>query len=161
MDLKQELATKGYAIVPNVISTEQVEIAKKLFREWQATIPDHDNIHAKVDPHGIYKHHYAGHTKHAWYLRTLPEIQAIYKKLWNCDKLITSFDGCCYIAKDLVKKDGCCKMGTYAHQTPVVVKDRVVHVDYCIAAIVSALSASNIGTLASCCGHGKEPGFII
>ena len=32
MDLKQELATKGYANVPNVISTEQVEIAKKLFR---------------------------------------------------------------------------------------------------------------------------------
>ena len=31
MDFKQELETKGYAIIPNVISPEQVEIAKKLF----------------------------------------------------------------------------------------------------------------------------------
>ena len=115
MDLKQELATKGYAIVPNVISTEQVEIAKKLFREWQATIPDHDNVHAKVDPHGIYKYHHAGHTKHAWYLRTLPAVQAVYKKLWDCDKLITSFDGCCYIPKSLTKKDNC---WTHTDQAP-------------------------------------------
>jgi len=115
MDLKQELEANGYAIIPNVISAEQVEIAKKLFREWQATIPDHDNIHAKVDPHGIYKHHYAGHTKHAWYLRTLPKVQAVYKKLWNCDKLITSFDGCCYIAKDLAKRDNC---WTHTDQAP-------------------------------------------
>ena len=77
MDFKQELATKGYAIIPNVISPEQVEIAKKLFREWQGTIPDHDKVHSKIDPHGIYKYHYAGHTKHAWFLRMLPEVQAI------------------------------------------------------------------------------------
>ena len=115
MDLKQELETKGYAIIPNVISPEQVEIAKKLFREWQGTIPDHDKVHSKIDPHGIYKYHYAGHTKHAWYLRTLPEVQAIYKKMWNCEKLITSFDGCCYIPKDLTKKDNC---WTHTDQAP-------------------------------------------
>ena len=115
MDFKQELATKGYAIIPNVISPEQVEIAKKLFREWQGTIPDHDKVHSKIDPHGIYKYHYAGHTKHAWFLRTLPEVQAIYKKMWDCDKLITSFDGCCYIPKDLTKKDNC---WTHTDQAP-------------------------------------------
>ena len=115
MNIRERLETNGYAVIPNVISTEQVEIAKKLFREWQKAIPDHDKIHAKVDPHGIYKHHYAGHTKHAWYLRTLPEVQAIYKQLWNCDKLITSFDGCCYIAKDLTKKDSC---WTHTDQAP-------------------------------------------
>ena len=115
MDVKQQLETKGYAIIPNVISPEQVEIAKKLFREWQGTIPDHDKVHSKIDPHGIYKYHYAGHTKHAWYLRTLPEVQAIYKKMWDCDKLITSFDGCCYIPKDLTKKDNC---WTHTDQAP-------------------------------------------
>ena len=115
MDFKQQLETKGYAIIPNVISPEQVEIAKKLFREWQGTIPDHDKIHSKIDPHGIYKQHYAGHTKHAWFLRLLPEVQAIYKKMWGCDKLITSFDGCCYIPKDLTKKDNC---WTHTDQAP-------------------------------------------
>ena len=115
MDFKQQLETKGYAIIPNVISPEQVEIAKKLFREWQGTIPDHDKIHSKIDPHGIYKQHYAGHTKHAWFLRLLPEVQAIYKKMWNCEKLITSFDGCCYIPKDLTKKDNC---WTHTDQAP-------------------------------------------
>ena len=115
MDLKQELEAKGYAIIPNVISTEQIKKAKKLFCEWRETIPDHDKIHAKVDPHCIYKYHYVGHTKHAWYLRTLPEVQAVYKKLWNCDKLITSFDGCNYMPKDLKKKDNC---WTHTDQAP-------------------------------------------
>jgi ectoine hydroxylase-related dioxygenase (phytanoyl-CoA dioxygenase family) len=115
MDIKKQLDAKGYAIIPNVISPEQVEIAKKLFRGWQATIPDHDKIHSKVDPHGIYKQHYAGHTKHAWFLRLLPEVQAIYKKMWDCKKLITSFDGCCYISKDLTKKDNC---WTHTDQAP-------------------------------------------
>ena len=45
----------------------------------------------------------------------LPEVQAIYKKMWNCEKLITSFDGCCYIPKDLTKKDNC---WTHTDQAP-------------------------------------------
>ena len=58
VDIKKELETKGYVVIPNVISKEQVTIAKKLFKEWQATIPNHDKLHTKIDPHGIYKHHY-------------------------------------------------------------------------------------------------------
>jgi len=115
-DIKKELETKGYVVIPDVISKKKASIARKLFREWQATIPNHDKYHYKIDPHGIYKFHYAGHTKHAWYLRTLPEVQAIYKQLWNCDKLITSFDGCCYIGKDITKNDNC---WTHTDQAPV------------------------------------------
>jgi len=115
MDIKNELEAKGYVIIPNVISEKQIKIAKNLFHEWQRTIPNHDKIHSTIDPHGIYKFHGAGHTQHAWYLRTLPAIQAIYKQLWNCKKLITSFDGCNYMPKDLKKKDNC---WTHTDQAP-------------------------------------------
>lgn len=36
-----------------------------------------------------------------------------------------------------------------------------VKVDSCIAAIVNALQAAGIDMLASCCGHGKEAGYIL
>ena len=66
MDITAELQTKGYCIVPNVLSSEEVEEAKQLFYTWQKTIPDHDKVHNTIDPHGIYKYHQAGHQEHAW-----------------------------------------------------------------------------------------------
>ena len=36
-----------------------------------------------------------------------------------------------------------------------------VPLDRCIAPLVVALQAAGIGTLGSCCGHGKAPGTII
>ena len=60
----QELQEKGYTVVPNVLSKDEVEEALSLFKAWQKTIPNHDTIHRKCDPHGIYKHHEAGHQEH-------------------------------------------------------------------------------------------------
>jgi hypothetical protein len=37
---------------------------------------------------------------------------------------------------------------------------KVVQIDRCIAPVVKLLQANKINTLASCCGHGKEPGTI-
>ena len=113
--IKDTLSTKGYVVIPNIISKEKVEIAKQMFYKWQKTIPNHEELHTIIDPHGIYKFHGAGHTKHAWYLRTQPEIQEVFKKIWNCKKLITSFDGCCFISKDLIKSDKC---WTHTDQAP-------------------------------------------
>ena len=97
MDISAELATKGYCVVPNVLSEDEITEAKQLFYNWQKTIPNHDKVHNVIDPHGIYKYHQAGHQEHAWYIRTKPQIIDIYKKLWNCDELVVSFDGSCYI----------------------------------------------------------------
>jgi len=100
-----DLKKNGYVVIPNVISDEEVTIAKELFYKWKNTIVNHDKIHSLIDPHGIYKFHQVGHQQHAWYLRTRKNIINIFKKLWNTDDLIVSFDGSCYIPKEFSKKD--------------------------------------------------------
>jgi ectoine hydroxylase-related dioxygenase (phytanoyl-CoA dioxygenase family) len=112
---KNELLEKGYCIVPNVLSHEEVNKAKELFYTWKKTVPNHDKIHNLIDPHGIYKFHEVGHQEHAWYIRTRPQIIDIYKKLWDSDELIVSFDGSCYISKDTKKQD---KIWTHTDQDP-------------------------------------------
>ena len=103
----QELRENGFAIIPDVISHEELCEAEHMFREWQTTIPDHNYLHNMIDPHGIYKYHEVGHQEHAWYIRTRTGVQDVFKKLWNTDELISSFDGSCYISKDCKKKDKC------------------------------------------------------
>ncbi len=58
------------------------------------------------------------------------------------------------------KPKKCCKMGTYECQIPMPIRGRVQGIDFCIADIVAALNAANIETMASCCGHGGQPGNI-
>ena len=76
----QELNEKGYTVVPNVLSKDEVEEALSLFKAWQKTIPNHDIIHKKCDPHGIYIHHVAGHQEHAWFIRTRPKVKRYSRK---------------------------------------------------------------------------------
>ena len=113
--IRRQIEEHGYCVVENVISEEECENAYNMFHEWKNTISDHDYIHNSVDPHGIYKYHQVGHTKHAWYIRTRPSVQAVFKELWNTQELIVSFDGCCYISKNSNKKD---KNWTHSDQAP-------------------------------------------
>lgn len=39
-------------------------------------------------------------------------------------------------------------------------RQKVVGIDRCIAPIVRALNDAGMTTIASCCGHGKQPGSI-
>lgn len=95
----------GYCVIPNLIDNDEIDISKKLFFDWKNNIPNLDKIHNVIDPHGIFKFHQIGHQKHAWFLRTRPQIIEIFKKIWNTDELVVSFDGCCYIPKEYNKKD--------------------------------------------------------
>ena len=109
------LKLNGWVVIPNILSSEEVEYAKTCFYTWQKTIPNHDNIHLKCDPHGIYKHHEAGHQRHAWFIRTRPAVQNVFKKLWGCENLICSFDGSCFISKENKKRDN---IWTHTDQAP-------------------------------------------
>jgi len=113
--IKEELKENGYCIIPNILSTDEISEAKTLFYKWQKTIPNHDKFHNSIDPHGIYKFHEAGHQEHAWYIRTRPQVIDIFKKIWECDDLIVSFDGSCYISEDTTKTD---KIWTHTDQAP-------------------------------------------
>ena len=115
-EIKSNLQEKGYVIIPGILSPEEIQEAKDSFFEWKSSIPNHDRIHYKTDPHGIYKTLQAGHQRHAWFIRTRPQVQDVYKKLWNTEELIVSFDGCCYIPKALQKKDN---IWTHTDQAPV------------------------------------------
>ena len=113
--IKQTLNDNGYCIIPNILSIDEVNTSKQLFFNWKKTIKNHDYIHNAISPHGIYKFHEIGHQEHSWYIRTLPQIMNLYKSLWDCDELIVSFDGTCYIPQELSKKDN---VWTHTDQSP-------------------------------------------
>jgi len=103
--MKQHLNEHGWCIIPDVLSRDEIGEAKQLFYDWQKTIPNHDVMHNNVDPHGIYKFHEAGHQEHAWFIRTRPNVQQVFRDVWDTDELVVSFDGSCYISPELSKKD--------------------------------------------------------
>ena len=113
--IKSELKTKGYVIIPGVLNNDEIDEYKNLHKLWRGTIKDHDKLHNSVDPHGIYKFWEVGQQRFAWKIRTNPKVQAIFKYLWNCEKLISSFDGSCYISKDTSKID---KLWAHTDQAP-------------------------------------------
>ncbi len=58
------------------------------------------------------------------------------------------------------KCDDCGGKKTYANQACLPLNGKVQCIDWCIHHIVAALNAGGVETVASCCGHGKQPGRI-
>jgi hypothetical protein len=114
-DIKTYLNQNGFVVITNVLTQEEISQTKEMFFQWKNSIPNFDSIHKKVDPHGIYKHHEVGHQKHAWFIRTRPNVQEPFKKLWDTDELIVSYDGSCYIAKNEKRQDN---IWTHTDQAP-------------------------------------------
>jgi len=103
--IKQKLKENGYVVIKDVLSPQEVEEAKQLFYEWKDSVEDMDKIHSKIDPHGIFKHHEAGHQEFSWKIRTNLNVINIFKNVWETDELSVSFDGSCHIPKNCKKKD--------------------------------------------------------
>jgi hypothetical protein len=115
IDYHTQLQEKGYCVIPNILSPEEIDIATTLFIKWQQTIPNHNTLHSKINPHGIYKFHQIGHQAHSWYLRTRPQIINIFQKLWNTNDLIVSYDSTCFIDKSIKTRD---RIWTHTDQAP-------------------------------------------
>jgi len=113
--IKELLDENGYVVIPNVLSKKNIERATKMVLDWESKIPDLMKSHKVIDFNGIYKFHEVGHQEHAWLLRTRPEIQDIFKYLWDTKELTVSYDGLCHIPKDYKKKDSC---WTHTDQAP-------------------------------------------
>jgi hypothetical protein len=62
-------------------------------------------LHNLIHSHGIFKHFEVGHQRFAWLARTNYKIINIFKKLWNTNDLVTSFDGCCFYPSYYNKED--------------------------------------------------------
>ena len=63
--------------------------------------------------------------------------------------------GCLFDVKDAEQM---CKWG---HTALVEINGRNRDIDECIAPLVDTLNKAGYRTIASCCGHGKQPGSII
>ena len=106
LDFRVELETKGYCIVPNVLSASDVVKARDLFFRWHATIlADDTATQRRRRFNGIYASHGVGHAPLAWFVRTHPNVLAAFRRAWSDDDLVVSFDGCCYIEADDETKD--------------------------------------------------------
>jgi len=99
---KKQLDDKGYTIIPDVYTQEDINIYREEFNKWRANTPDLDRLHNIIDYNGIYKHHRVGQQRFAWLARTNKKIQDIFKYLWSTNDIVTSFDGCCYYPSDYI-----------------------------------------------------------
>ena len=113
--IKSELSRKGYVVVPNVLTQDEIVQCLEWFRDWQSSIPNHDHQHGKLSPHGIYKFYQSGHQRHSWFIRTRPKVKEVFEGLWDTKSLVVSFDGSCYIPKNMKKKDN---VWTHTDQGP-------------------------------------------
>lgn len=113
---QKDLAEKGYAVIEGVLTPEEVDIAKQDFYAWADGNDQFKKLHSKISPHGIIKHLEIGHQRHAWFVRTRPSVQNVFKKLWNTNELTVSYDGTCWIPADAKnKRDG---IWTHTDQAP-------------------------------------------
>lgn len=115
MSFIEDLEQKGYAIVENILTPEEISYTLDEFRSWLNSYDQIKKIHNKVSPHGIFKHFEAGHQRHSWFIRTRGSVQDVFKKLWNTDELVVSFDGNCWIDEKTAKKDN---IWTHTDQAP-------------------------------------------
>lgn len=119
--IKGDLGRDGYAVVRGVLS--EAEVAEYLgeMRAWQATIPNYDAVHRAVDPHGIHRFHYAGHTRAAWKIRLNMKLRQLFAELWDVEDaengLVVDFDGCCYIPPECKQVDS---IWVHSDQSPKV-----------------------------------------
>jgi len=115
MNYKEELEEKGYCIIENILSEDELKYSIDSYREWLDHNEQIKKFHDKISPHGIFKHFEVGHQRHAWYIRTRPRVQEVFKNIWNTDELVVSFDGSCWIRSDIKKRDS---LWTHTDQAP-------------------------------------------
>lgn len=70
MSFLKDLEEKGYCVINNVLSEEEVEISLNSFHELFNSYSQIKESHNKVSPHGIFKFFEVGHQRHAWFIRT-------------------------------------------------------------------------------------------
>ncbi len=99
--IKEDLNIKGYAVIEDILTQDEIYNYRKMFFKWKEELPYHDYYYNNLNSNGIYKFHQIGHQEFAWYIKTNPKIIDIFKNIWNTTDLVSSFDGCCYMPKDI------------------------------------------------------------
>ena len=111
-----DLQTKGFTVIPGVLTPSEITTAKKLFYEWVDQIPGIKDFHPNANPHGIFRYHQVGHQPHAWFIRTRPGVQRPFQDYYQSKDLIVSYDGCSWFNQDFENKHDSC--WTHSDQAP-------------------------------------------
>jgi hypothetical protein len=104
-NIQNELIENGYCVIENVLNEDEIKYAKDCFYDWLNHDKQIKDLHTKISPHCIFKHMQIGHQRHAWYIRTRPKVQEVFKNIWKTDELVVSYDGTCYVNSDTIKRD--------------------------------------------------------
>ena len=116
LDYKKHLERHGYVIIPDILDDDEIIESTKEFHKWRTSIPNLDNLHNLIEVAGIYKYHEVGHQRFAWLLRTNDKIINVFKKLWDTDELVCSFDGSCYYPSNYIGEE---TYWTHCDQSPL------------------------------------------
>jgi hypothetical protein len=100
----EELSSKGYTVIENVLNEADISRALELFYQWiegLGTGIDRNNF---MDPenqskfaankHGIIEYPPPMHSVPSWYIRSHPKVMQVFSEVWGVQPrdLITSFD---------------------------------------------------------------------
>jgi len=96
------LKNEGWCVVPNVLTEEECNTTITKMWCWLESLGTNinkDNPETWKPPnwppaiHGIIQHLRVGQEEFVWDVRTNPNVIDVFKKIWNTDDLLVSFDG--------------------------------------------------------------------
>ncbi|XP_060071338.1 uncharacterized protein LOC132551241 [Ylistrum balloti] len=85
--LSHDLETKGYSVVPNVVTKEECDVYTQQYKDWVAKFGDDAPF-----SHDSLMHYYrVGHFDATWRVRL--KAKPVFASLWKTEKLLSSMDG--------------------------------------------------------------------
>lgn len=103
-DWADELTTKGYMVVPNVVDPAECKVTQDMLFAWFENLgtgvdrSKPETFQAKNLPssiRGIYQQYALGQSAAAWTIRQHPKVHEVFSKLLGSEDLVTSIDGVC------------------------------------------------------------------
>jgi len=96
-----QLQENGWTIVPNVMSSEEIQTARNLFWNWleglnsgidRSNIETWKNSSWPGSSFGLLSSHQISQSEFAWYVRSRPLIKEVFSQIWKTDDLACSMD---------------------------------------------------------------------
>jgi len=132
--LKEYLLENGVAVIKNVLSKEELELARKelwnmlefLMQKFKKPFKYNDkstwrSFYELYPGHSMLLQHWSvGQAQFIWHIRENPKIVKIFSKLWNCkmENLLVSFDGMsCHLCPENTNKGYFRKLWLHSDQS--------------------------------------------
>ncbi|XP_062569438.1 uncharacterized protein LOC134231494 [Saccostrea cucullata] len=137
--MRQELQENGYAVIPNLLTSEECDRLTSQFRDWVAEFDDSYIPLQKKS--SVIQSYRCGHFEPSWEVRL--RAKKIFQEVWGTEKLLSSIDGIAIskppenkreyrdIHKDWLHLDqGIRREGLHAYQGAVYLEEQTRD-DYC------------------------------